>query len=1060
MIKKKIGYFAAALAAALAITSCSTKVSLQVPEKKEENIAVEDLTPAEESEASSDASDDTVSDDAAYVEKILEKMTLRQKVEQKMIVAYRNWQESADSSDAVKVTELNDGIREDLATHQYGGVILFGENFVDASQTIRLISDIQKENQAGGGIPLFVSVDQEGGRVSRTGFATAGTGNMALAATNDPENAKTIAGIFGEELKLLGINMNFAPVVDVNNNPNNPIIGVRSFSDSPQIVSRYAASFVDGLHEAGMISALKHFPGHGNTDVDSHTGFPRIDSSLEELKEFELVPFQALIDAGADMVMTAHIQYPQIETGTYTSVSTGEEVHIPATMSQKIITDILRGEMGFDGVVVTDALDMKAITDNFAPEDVMYMTMNSGADLLLLPGVNNLQSFEHMKDMVETAVSLVEEGKVSEDKINDSVRRILTLKKKYGILDRTDFDATDEMIREAQERVGSSEHRKAAWDIAQKALTLVKNDDDAFPIRADDDDTTLILFGRGAATCRGSGDLVRKMQKEQGVIRDDPQIVVMVNDADNEKECIKAAKEADHCILVYRTANRNDLDPSDSNVGFSSKVFDTIISDLHKDGKKAVFVSCQLPYDAARFQDADAILLSYEATAIEEIPPESGAGSAYVPNLAAALMTCFGDGNITGCLPVNVPLMDDKYQFTDKVLYESNVDPAPQVVLGDERFDEYIPLLEGKRVAIFSNQTGIVGDDMVKGQHILDALIEKGVDVTAVFSPEHGFRGTDDAGGNVGDYVDEKTGVPILSVYQGKTGRPSEENMDKFDTLVVDIQDVGLRYYTYYISMYHLMDACAAAGKDVVILDRPDPNGFYVDGPLLKKGYESGVGLLPIPVVHGMTLGELAQMINGEGWLSAGKDSCKLTVIPCENYTHSTKTILVRDPSPNLKDMRAVYLYASTCFFENTYVSVGRGTDMPFEVYGSPYLDDDDLSFTFEPKSMKGATDPPFKGEECYGKDLRGVPLSTIWEEGIDLSYLIDAYNDFTEDHPDMDFFAMSKNGDKYWIDLLSGSDELRKQMIEGKSAEEIEASWQEDISAFMKQREPYLLYE
>lgn len=406
-----------------------------------------------------------------------------------------------------------------------------------------------------------------------------------------------------------------------------------------------------------------------------------------------------------------------------------------------------------------------------------------------------------------------------------------------------------------------------------------------------------------------------------------------------------------------------------------------------------------------------------------------------------------------------------------------------KVILGDEQFDEYIPMLEGKRVALFSNHTGIVGDEtsgsgdrdadthfgvdekgneITYGRHILDALIEQDVNVVAIFSPEHGFRGTEDAGASIDNSVDEKTGVPILSLYADDNSHaPAKEDMDRFDVLVVDMQDVGLRYYTYYISMYYLMDACASYDKEFMILDRPNPNGFYVDGPILKEQYKSGVGQLPIPVVYGMTWGELADMINGEGWLDAGKNACKLTVIPCKNYSHQTKTSLIRNPSPNIKDMRAVYLYASTCFFENTLMSVGRGTDFPFEAYGSPYLKDvKGFDFTFTPKSMAGATEPPFMDETCYGVDLREVSLEEIWEKGINVEYLVSAYNACKEAAEDKTFWGEPDDNGLYWIDKLSGSDELRKMIEEGKTAEEIKASWQEDISAFKEQRKPYLLYE
>lgn len=407
---------------------------------------------------------------------------------------------------------------------------------------------------------------------------------------------------------------------------------------------------------------------------------------------------------------------------------------------------------------------------------------------------------------------------------------------------------------------------------------------------------------------------------------------------------------------------------------------------------------------------------------------------------------------------------------------------AENVVLGDEQFDEYLPLLEGKRVALFSNHTGIVGDEtsatsvadadthfgldgdgkeITYGQHILDALIERDVNVVAIFSPEHGFRGEEDAGATVDNSVDEKTGVPILSLYKDEdTKAPAEEDMAKFDVMLVDMQDVGLRYYTYYISMYYLMDACAKEGKEFIILDRPNPNGFYVDGPLLQDGYQSNVGALPIPVVYGMTWGELARMINGEGWLTAGKDASRLTVIPCKNYSHSMKTSLIRNPSPNIKDMRAVYLYASTCFFENTQVSVGRGTDFPFEAFGSPYLKDNkEFTFSFTPESIPGALEPPFLGETCYGRDLRSVPIEEIQAAGINLAYLVQMYQAYKETGQQESFWGKPYDDGLYWIDKLSGSDALRKMIEEGKTAEEIKASWQDEIKQFKEQRRPYLLY-
>lgn len=364
-----------------------------------------------------------------------------------------------------------------------------------------------------------------------------------------------------------------------------------------------------------------------------------------------------------------------------------------------------------------------------------------------------------------------------------------------------------------------------------------------------------------------------------------------------------------------------------------------------------------------------------------------------------------------------------------------------RVILGDEQTAEYFPILKGKRIAIFSNHTGMIGD-----KHLLDVLLENKFNVVAIFSPEHGFRGNADAGEHVASSVDLQTGVPILSLYDGNLGKPSKQSMQKFDILVVDIQDVGLRFYTYYASMCRLMDACAEYNRKMLILDRPNPNGHYVDGPILDMKFKSGVGWLPIPIVHGMTLGELALMVNGERWLPASR-ICDITVIPCKNYTHQTMYQLPIAPSPNLPDMKSIYLYPSTCFFEATPVSLGRGTDKPFKVYGHPNMQG--YEYSFIPKSMPGAKNPPQLNHRCYGKDLSNLSNEEIWKRGVDLSYIIDAYQNL---HLDDHFF-------RPFFELLIGTDYVRKMIKEGKSAEEIKVMWKEDVEQFKKQRKPYLLY-
>lgn len=368
----------------------------------------------------------------------------------------------------------------------------------------------------------------------------------------------------------------------------------------------------------------------------------------------------------------------------------------------------------------------------------------------------------------------------------------------------------------------------------------------------------------------------------------------------------------------------------------------------------------------------------------------------------------------------------------------------PQILPGAESVDEYLPMLQGKRVSLLSNQTGI----LLSGRHVLDTLISSGVNVVSILSPEHGFRGDADAGEYVNNSVDEATGVPIRSLYNSNKGVPSDEMVEEFDVLIFDLQDVGCRFYTNNVIMGKVMGVCAAHGKKVIILDRPNPIGFLVDGPILDMPFKSDVGWYPIPVCHGMTLGELALMINGEGWLPGGI-KCDLTVIKCRNYTHASRYILPVKPSPNIPDIRSVYLYPSMCYFEATPVSLGRGTDKAFQMYGHPNMKGYDFSFT--PRSLPGAKRPPQLDKECYGVDLRTEPSDEeIIEAGINLEYVIDAYRNLNlDDHYFRPFF-----------EKLIGRDYVRKMIKAGASASEIKACWAEDVEAFKVQRAPYLLYE
>jgi uncharacterized protein YbbC (DUF1343 family) len=368
---------------------------------------------------------------------------------------------------------------------------------------------------------------------------------------------------------------------------------------------------------------------------------------------------------------------------------------------------------------------------------------------------------------------------------------------------------------------------------------------------------------------------------------------------------------------------------------------------------------------------------------------------------------------------------------------------AGPIVIGAARMDLYLPLLRGKRVGILTNQTALVD-----GVHLVDTLLKRKVDIVKIFGPEHGFRGTADAGATVSSGVDPVTGIPVISLY-GKHNTPSAADLEGVDVLIYDIQDVGTRFYTYISSMQRFMEAAARFGKPLIILDRPNPTGFYVDGPVLEKKFSSGVGMQPIPVVYGMTIGEYARMLIGEHWLSDPSLHPELTVIPCLHYTHDSLYTLPVKPSPNLPDMASVYLYPSLCFFEGTACSVGRGTAHPFQLFGHPSLPDSLYAFT--PEGMPGATHPKLQGKRCHGY-LVATTAARALEEirgALQLKWILTAYRLF----PDKDHFFTR------YFNTLAGTDKLQEQIRAGWSEKRIRQSWQPALRKFKQIRKKYLLY-
>ena len=365
-----------------------------------------------------------------------------------------------------------------------------------------------------------------------------------------------------------------------------------------------------------------------------------------------------------------------------------------------------------------------------------------------------------------------------------------------------------------------------------------------------------------------------------------------------------------------------------------------------------------------------------------------------------------------------------------------------QLQMGAARTQGYFPLIEGKKIALCVNHTSTVGET-----HLLDTLLASGMNVLKVFSPEHGFRGDEEAGKHISGSTDSKTGVPIVSLY-GKNKKPTKEQMQGIDVILFDMQDVGARFYTYISTLHYIMEAAAENNVKVIVLDRPNPNGFWVDGFVLDTSLRSFIGMHPVPIVHGMTIGEYAQMINGEGWL-ANKTKCDLTVIRVFGYAHMLRYQLQKNPSPNISSMAAVYLYPSLCLFEGTQMSIGRGTENPFCVLGHPNFQTGDFYFT--PKNIPGvATNPPCLNQKCRGVDLTNLSLVIMKNNNfLNVNLLIDAYANY----PDKAKFFTSS------FDKLAGTKKLKEQIIAGKTAEQIKESWQKELKVFKQIRKKYLLY-
>ena len=632
--------------------------------------ATEKTTTDTEASVPPDKNDGIKTDPAhEYAQKTIAEMTLEQKIAQMIMISLRTWEDKSDpDAGSVPTKELNDTQKKFLTKYDFGGVCLFGQNIAGTEQTVRLTAQIQQAALASEtGIPMLISADQEGGYITRLGTGTITPGNMALGAVGDPDDVYTSAEIMGVELSALGINTDFAPVLDVNNNPANPVISVRSFSSDPVITRDLGAAFISGLMSTGVISTVKHFPGHGDTDVDSHTGLPMIDKTYSELKNFELIPFAQAVSAGADMFMTAHIQYPQIEKETYVSKSTGEKIYLPATLSKTIISDILRSDLGFDGVVVTDSLVMDAIAENFDPIDAAVLSINADMDILLEPMlITDDDGIVAAEEYVASLAKAVRDGRIAVAEIDDSVERILVLKYSHGLI-YNELPDIDESISAALRVAGSEEHYEKALNIAEKAITLIKNDDNVFPLRPAEND--MVAFFCPYDDEPNAMTFALDKLKAGGIISDSVTAESYCFMDRSASEFSDVAERSSAVILAVETYRRTNMDAA-SDRGWQAVFADEMIKLAHDKGKKVILLSMNLPYDIARYTEADAILCAYCSVGMPVLPEEyNGEMKAYGVNYPAAIITVFGGSTPTGRLPVDVPVLDSSTEYTDEILY-------------------------------------------------------------------------------------------------------------------------------------------------------------------------------------------------------------------------------------------------------------------------------------------------------------------------------------------------------------------------------------------------------
>ena len=616
-----------------------------------------------------DTSTKSIAKDKKIEDKIAD-MTLDEKIGQMLMLEFRYWED--ENGELKEVTELNEDIKNAIIKYKVGGIILFAENVHDTEQTTKLTHNIQKAAIENGLDPLLISIDQEGGIVVRLGTGTSLPGNMALGATKDKKLAYEYGKIIADEIKTLGINVNLAPVMDTNNNPNNPVIGLRSISSDPKLVGELGSEVVKGIQDQGVSAAIKHFPGHGDTETDSHLGLPVVDKTYEEVEKLELVPFKKAADDGVDMIMTAHISYPKLEKDTAISKKDGSVVGIPATLSDDIITGIIREKMNYDGIVITDAMKMQAIADHFGEEDAVVMAIKAGVDIPLMPALLQKNAdLEKLDNIVGRIKNELDLGNITEKQIDNSVYRILDLKYRRGILDLDQYNKPlEEKIDNALKVVGNKEHFDKQREITDRAITVTKNLNDTLPLYPKAGDKVLI-YTPYENEIPGFKYGFEKLQAE-GVIN--KEVVLDVFTFENYKEnpheaedLIKQyAKDYDYIIGVSEIGRAGQLSKDE----WLAQIPDMLTSYAKENNKKSTIISIGKPYDLDRYKNSDAHILAYGSKGMD--PTEKGKDpvKTFGPNIPFSLDIIFGKVASTGKLPVDVPGLTDNYEYNDEMAYK------------------------------------------------------------------------------------------------------------------------------------------------------------------------------------------------------------------------------------------------------------------------------------------------------------------------------------------------------------------------------------------------------